>query len=832
MDTRSKNTNDFDSQTNKGEETTKQSSIDKAEGKPLPPPKGSIRYKLSAKWIRVVCFIISGLLIGYGLAAIQVLRDCEYDWDIEAAVMGDEQPVKDTDGYFPVNAQTIESIYRNLCIAASDVMRFEGGISDDYIININSAMWRAQEDEPLTFFDEGDLSQLYVKNEYIDYYVSFGDKYYTSLSSLKENETKESLESAFNSLGEQYYIRANNQTYSGGKESKLYLDQAPYLPLGASYYDEEEKAHIFKYDNITDGNVVIFEDENAIYKKYTYELTDPDGNLYKEQFQPWYKGNSKYVYDKESDDYKYIKTLDRLDDSKMTIAIGVKHDMSAIATAYTNDVDHQLKLSKFIVISLIPIAAVMFVIVIMLMVRCAYNRDTGTYTPTRVLDKRFTAEFFILTAILALTAAGVIFTSISFKGDVSFNDKNIRLFVYLTLAYLGLWYLGFGSIIVFIRKLKTKTFLKTSFIALFLRYIFKGVKTAAQKGNDRLNATPYSKLKVSRRFLIRNIIFAVLTAITILTLSVASIEAWSYDTVMLVHVFIMAYAVYFVWYFLSSIDYFRDSDKLCQKLENIIDGEEYNGAPMSKDSPFFEHFKGLDNLDERIKTQTEEMVKSEKTKVELVTNVSHDLKTPLTSIISYTYLLSKEEMSDEAKDYVKILQTKSEKLKAIVNDVFTLAKAASGAEVKNERLDLTMLVNQTIANNQDIIEKSGLTVRTDIPERPVFIMGDGDKLSRVLQNLLDNALKYSLSGTRVFVEMKESEDYASVNFKNTSADEMNFTAEEITERFTRGDKSRTDGGSGLGLSIAKTFTEACGGEFRVELEGDMFKAIAIFKKAE
>ncbi|MBQ6676019.1 MAG: hypothetical protein IJM75_07800, partial [Ruminococcus sp.] len=276
MDTRS---NDYEQ--NKTEETTKQEPFGQAQGEgSLPPPRGSIRYKLNAKWIRVLCFIISGLLIGYGLAAIQVLQACEYDWDIEAAVMGDEQPVKDTDGYMLVNAEDIEWLYRNLCIAASDVMRFEGGISDDYIININSAMWG--NDEYQTFFDEGALDQLIVKSKYIDYYVSFGDKYYTSLSSLKENETKESLESAFNDLGEQFYIRADNKTYSGGKESKLYVSSAPYLPIGASYFDAEDKAHIFKYDSITEGNTVIFEDENAIYKKYTYELTDPDGNLYAE----------------------------------------------------------------------------------------------------------------------------------------------------------------------------------------------------------------------------------------------------------------------------------------------------------------------------------------------------------------------------------------------------------------------------------------------------------------------------------------------------------------------------------------------------------------------
>lgn len=318
----------------------------------------------------------------------------------------------------------------------------------------------------------------------------------------------------------------------------------------------------------------------------------------------------------------------------------------------------------------------------------------------------------------------------------------------------------------------------------------------------------------------------------ILLLVLAIIENWPAEEMGILEAYLTFYAVYFIWYLLSGLDYFHDSDKLCDKLDAISEGREYDGEAMRKTSPFYTRFKGLDNLDEKIKKQADEMVKSEKTKVELVTNVSHDLKTPLTSIISYIYLLSKEDMSDEAKDYVKVLQTKSEKLKTIVNDVFSLAKAASGAEIKNERLDLAMLVNQTVASNSDITEKAGITLKTKIPDKSVYIIGDGDKLSRVFQNLYDNAMKYSLDGTRVFIDMQVHGDTAQVYFKNTSAYEMNFTAEEITERFARGDKSRTDGGSGLGLSIAKTFTEACGGAFRIELEGDMFKAVVEFKTVE
>ena len=828
MDTRSKRDNETElDEKNKDEEIAKQP-LWEDDDEILPPKKGSIKYRLSAKWIRVAAFILSALLAAYGITALGVLSGFRYTWDIAAALVGEEQPDEIADTYAPVSAGNIEGLYRNLCIAASDVMRFDKDLPFEYIDNINGCM--VNNDECGVYFDEGDLNTLYVNSRYFDYYVAYGDRFFTSVDSLGANESYNRLAETFGVMGEQYYIRKNDQTYSGGRESQLYINTAPYLPLGASYYDEEEKAHIFCYDDSNDFTL-IFEDEGEAMEKYTVTVKDDEDYEYDDYYLPWYKnGSSKYIYDKAINDYKFSKTLLKLDDSKLTVAIGIKHDLDDITASESIDRDEQIKISKYLIISLIPVSAVLLFIVIVLMVRCGYNRDTGGFTPTKWLDKQVLAEVFLAAAAASLVGAGFIFDEFGSRFDTAVPSESIPFYAAFAGTLFLLWITGFGSVLVILRKIKTRTLFKTLALIRSIRFCFKGIKLMCKDANSRLKRSPYDKLSVSRKMLIRNIIFAVLTGIAVLLPVVVGVGGgYMYnDDLIPLFLYYTIYAVYFVWYNLSSLNYYNDAARLCDKLDTIGTNEVYQGDDVPYESPFYASYKSLDTLDDRIKTAAEEMVKSEKTKVELVTNVSHDLKTPLTSIISYTYLLSKEEMSDEAKDYVKILQVKSEKLKAIVNDVFTLAKAASGAEVKNERLELTMLLNQTVASDQDLIDESGLTVRTAVPEVPVYIIGDGDKLSRVLQNLLDNALKYSLKGSRVFIEMTAEGSKAQVSFKNTSAQEMSFTADEITERFARGDKSRTDGGSGLGLSIAKTFTEACGGRFHIELEGDMFKAIAEF----
>lgn len=275
---------------------------------------------------------------------------------------------------------------------------------------------------------------------------------------------------------------------------------------------------------------------------------------------------------------------------------------------------------------------------------------------------------------------------------------------------------------------------------------------------------------------------------------------------------------------------FEDMTKLCDQIREVNSGDLLYLPQMETSSPLYESRKLLAKIGSGMQSSVDQAVKSERMKVDLITNVSHDIKTPLTSIISYIDLLSKEEgLSPEARDYVSILSQKSDRLRHIVSDLFDLAKTTSGnAEINLEKLDFKMLIEQTIADMEDHFAGSGRHLRVRLPEEPVMIRGDGKKLYRVLQNILDNALKYSQEGSRIYVELDQKNGKAYAAVKNMAAHEIDFTAEEVMERFSRGDKSRSTEGSGLGLSIAESFTKASGGSFAVAVDGDLFKVCMEF----
>lgn len=273
----------------------------------------------------------------------------------------------------------------------------------------------------------------------------------------------------------------------------------------------------------------------------------------------------------------------------------------------------------------------------------------------------------------------------------------------------------------------------------------------------------------------------------------------------------------------------EDLGALTEQIRAVRGGDMGNALSLPEDSDLKAAADDLNSIQEGMEAAIRERTKSERMKVELVANVSHDIKTPLTSIVSYVDILKQEEnLPEDVKDYIRVLGEKSERLSAMVQDVFEVSKAASGElKVNLEALDFAKLLRQTLADMAEPIEQSSLSMRVSIPEEPVEITADGQRLYRVFQNLLQNALKYSLPGSRVYLTLVEKYGNATAVMKNTSATELGDGI-DFTERFVRGDKSRTDGGSGLGLSIAKSFTEACGGSFHVETDADLFTAVVSF----
>lgn len=226
-------------------------------------------------------------------------------------------------------------------------------------------------------------------------------------------------------------------------------------------------------------------------------------------------------------------------------------------------------------------------------------------------------------------------------------------------------------------------------------------------------------------------------------------------------------------------------------------------------------------------------VADERFRVDLIANVSHDLRTPLTAILGYGELLEKQPMSEDGKTQLSKLNRKAGYMRDLVDSLFELTKVSSGVlEPKREPIDLLRLLEQTVGFFDDPLTAAGLTVKRQYASQTAPLNSDGTMLHQVFSNLLGNAIKYALKGTRIYLELTEAEGKYLVRMVNTASYEMDFTAEEIVQRFARGDKARSTQGSGLGLAIAQTYAEALGGSFEIVIDGDQFNAIVTLPKSE
>lgn len=360
--------------------------------------------------------------------------------------------------------------------------------------------------------------------------------------------------------------------------------------------------------------------------------------------------------------------------------------------------------------------------------------------------------------------------------------------VIITLLYTAA---GFTLILSVVKHIKNRTFFKHTFIYKMIAMFVKFIRNVYDTGN------------VGVKTVLIVIGYPILVALTFFMFPVTiGIAAW------------------FAYKKIKSLNNIKEG------VERIKDGDIQHRIDVGGKGEFAKLAANINSITDGLKKAVDSELKSERLKTELITNVSHDIRTPLTSIITYVDLLKQEKNPSKMEEYVEVLDQKSKRLKILTDDLFAAAKASSGnIPVQFERIDIVSLITQGLGEVNDKIEALDIVFKINQPKEKVYIKADGKLLWRSIENLLSNIFKYALQGSRVYIDIEDLGNEIRVTFKNISAYELNISAEELMERFKRGDESRSSQGSGLGLSIAKSLIEIQKGKFTIQVDGDLFKAI-------
>lgn len=785
----------------------------------------------SAKKMRIIAFVLACVIAGGFCLSLVLYANSHADSSSKSYLKSESYKLASNE------------MYEELCVTASAYLRYvdedrnytqSRHLLNDYLnyLDYNRYKYKKTEDG------------IRLVDSQFDYYVGITQngetRYLSNIKDIENYDSETDKIKAFKSSHKNYILRRDNEVMSdrtsSGQIVDYYYNTAEYqdnvteefyadnlVPVGRSYYDNYGR-YFYNYGNY---DPIAFYNVDSRYNvikgldlknglKYSDRLEDEEiGDDYDTD-----DGNEYYDYDNSiyyyEDDYGNTwakcenlydlpdyKATDN-DDSGITVFFAPKAEkLTAMEKEYTEALNDMYRAKLLMVI----LGGIEFILVCYLLTICAYNAEPESEERWKQNSflKKVPTEVYLIIMALTITFAIGFFVCwnyyVSNTKDVfgsafaNATFRNVLAAALFALAYLA----GFGSLTQIVGKIKTKSIFKESLICRLCKFLWHKYKETSLY--HYFHGLPLG-VKLTWKFILIFVgIFVVMSSgLTMLILLAVEIVLC-----------------------ISMLRDFSQLSKLSKQIDSLGEEEPYEGK-IRKTSAVYAESEKLSSVQDKVRESVEQQIQSERLKIELVTNVSHDLKTPLTSIISYIDLLKKMDLDDEAASYVKILDKKAQKLKGIVSDVFSIAKATSGVDVNLTKLDFVMLLNQCIADAEDKIADSGKTVKININADSAMVMGDGDKLYRVFQNIVDNALNYSMDGTRIFLDVYKKADKIVFAEKNISATPINFTEEEILERFVRGDKSRTDGGSGLGLSISKSFTEACGGTFNIEIDGDMFKA--------
>ena len=647
-----------------------------------------------------------------------------------------------------------------------------------------------------------------------DFSIITEDNYYEGNSYIREvNTLLHNLERITQEYKSEEYIKGGNTVREEEverEENELYSHFANNSKQYNPKLSYEENYKIFKEvysEEIANINERVIERDLNGYNRFLKGLEEYEGMIYyvdseegiltntsitsKDDFKSYpsyivFDGSTIEVHPKEIEnnrDYNWIEGTFRLNNDNDFLYLAFNDDfLNERITKWEEDKE---EVTNMIYDLLGLILGLLISFIYLLFTIGRKSEDDKVYLNT--IDRLYND-------INVLFCLGLIFTWFAFVNTLHYSRfYQGTLPITMTIGALGLM-----LVLSLVKHIKNKTLIKHTLIFTIGYKVYKLIKEVYNSGS------------VGVKIVLIVIGYPALVAITFFMFPITIGLA--------------------VWIALKKV---KEYISIKEGVEKVKNGNLSYKINVQSNGEFKKLAEDINSITEGLNKAVDNEVKSERLKTELISNVSHDIRTPLTSIITYVDLLKKEREPNKVEEYINILEKKSQKLKVLTDDLFEASKATSGnIPVNYDKIDILSLITQGLGELDDKIKMSNLEFKINNPKEKLYMNADGKLLWRAIENLMSNIFKYSLSGSRVYIDIMEVDENICLNIKNISAYELNISSDELMERFKRGDESRSSEGSGLGLSIAKSLIELQGGSFNIEIDGDLFKAKVIMPKHE
>ncbi len=503
-------------------------------------------------------------------------------------------------------------------------------------------------------------------------------------------------------------------------------------------------------------------------------------------------------------DYYVLSVIPDADSLVKKEGVGVWGSDYFVQINYIVNLADHMKYSVYVILAL---SLIVFVASFVYLVSAAGHKKDQEQVQGSFLCK-VPADLF---TVICLVAESSLAVGISLLGNAGSPDNYVFYAAAMFFLLLCGGWLALGYLLDFAVRIKLGKWWRNTLIYKVLRSIYRG----------------WNKVGENKSILWKGL--AIFLGVNFLEVLIFVVFGVDYSKIMI------------VWFAEKAVILFAGGEILIQMKrlqeggKHIAEGDmDYQIDTEHMLPALKEHAADLNRINEGVSKAVNEKMKSERFKTELITNVSHDIKTPLTSIINYVDLLEKEEIPNEnAKEYLEVLERQSARLKKLIEDLIEASKASSGSlSVNLEKLEAGVFLVQTVGEFKEKTEKNKLDLQIKKPEEPIYIMADGRHFWRVIDNLMNNICKYAQPETRVYINLEQTGEKVQITFRNTSRYPLNISSEELMERFVRGDSSRNTEGNGLGLSIAGSLMELMHGKMQLFVDGDLFKVVLEFDRCE